>query len=211
MASTIELLESFHSGDNDALETLLETHRGWLWSYVSRNMGDHLRALETSEDVVQDVLRQLLERGPAFIPQDESQFRRLVATIVLNRLRDRNDYVRAARRDRAREASGDLAISRIGATADSVESPSRVAVRNEEARLLELALELLPSDDAHIVRRRRWDEAEFAEIGVELDMKPETVQKRHVRAVAKLGGLMRQLESGDMSGLAEDPLREGRS
>ena len=78
-------------------ESLLE-HREFMQSLARKLLADEHRA----EDVVQDVLRQLIERGPAFVPQDDSQFRRLVATIVLNRLRDRNDYVRAARRDRAR-------------------------------------------------------------------------------------------------------------
>ncbi len=205
--STIPLLERYHSGDTATLDAILAHHRDWLWSYVRRNMGAHLRALETSEDVVQDVLRSLIERGPAFIPQDDSQFRRLVATIVLNRLCDRNDYVRAARRDRRRELSGEAGqISRIGAAAPSVDSPSRAAIRNEEASFLELALELLPPDDAHIIRRRRWDEAEFEEIAAEIDSTAAAVQRRHLRAVTKLGGMIRKLEVGDLSELPPDPV-----
>lgn len=207
MDSTIAQLERYHSGHADALDAILAQHRDWLWSYVRRNMGNHLRALETSEDVVQDVLRTLIERGPAFVPQDDSQFRRLVATIVLNRLRDRNDYIRAARRDRNRELSGEAGqISRIGAAAPSVDSPSQAAIRNEEASFLELALELLPSDDAHIIRRRRWDGAEFEEIAAEVEMTPTAVQRRHLRAVTKLGAMIRKLEVGDLSELAPDPL-----
>ncbi len=116
---------------------------------------------------MQDVLRALIERGPAFIPRDDSQFRRLVATIVLNRLRDRNDYVRAARPDRGREQSAAGQVSRVSAAAPSVDSPSRAAIRNEEASHLELALELLNSDDAYIIRRRCWDEADFEVIARE--------------------------------------------
>ncbi len=207
MESTIPLLERYHAGDPTVLETILAQHYDWLWRFVSRNMGDHLRAFETSEDVVQEVLRQLIEHGPAFVPQDDSQFRRLVGTIVLNRLRDRNDHARAARRDRRREASGEREpISRIGVAAPSTDGPSQAAIRKEEASCLELALELMPPDDAYIIRRRRWDGAEFHEIGEELGLKPDAVQKRHVRSVAKLGGMIRRLEAGDLSGLAPDPL-----
>jgi DNA-directed RNA polymerase specialized sigma24 family protein len=63
-----------------------------------------------------------------------------------------------------------------------------------------------PSDDAYIIRRRRWDGAEFETIAQELDMKSDAVQKRHVRSIVKLGALMRRLEAGDMTGLEEDPL-----
>lgn len=207
--STIQLLESFHAGDARALDALLAQHRDWLWSYVSRNMGQHLRGLETSEDVVQDVLRALIERGPAFVPQDDSQFRRLVATIVLNRLRDRNDYVRAARRDFRRDLSGEAGqVSRIGMATPSVDSPSQAVVRKEEAGFLQLALELLPPDDAHIIRRRRWDEAGFDEIASELELTPAAVQRRHLRAITKLGALIRMLEAGDLSSLPPDPLEE---
>ncbi len=205
--TSTSLLERYHSGESRVLDELIARHRGWLWSYVSRQMGEHLRALESSEDVVQDVLRALIERGPAFIPQDDSQFRRLVATMVLNRLRDRNDFVRAARRDRNREVGGaEGQVSRIGIAAPSVDAPSRVAMRDEEVNLLGLALELMPSDDAHIIRRRRWDEAEFEEIAGELEMTAAAVQRRHLRALTKLGGLIRMLEAGDLSALPPDPL-----
>ncbi|MFT5152131.1 MAG: RNA polymerase sigma factor (sigma-70 family) [Planctomycetota bacterium] len=205
--TTTSLLENYHSGDASALDAILAQHRDWLWSYVRRNMGKHLRALETSEDIVQDVLRSLIERGPAFVPQDDSQFRRLVATIVLNRLRDRNDYVNAARRDMRRDLSGSAGqVSRIGAAAPSVDSPSQAAVRNEQVEFLELALELLPSEDAYILRRRRWDEASFDEIALEIESTGAAVQRRHLRAITKLGGLIRMLEAGDLSSLVPDPL-----
>ncbi|MFT4542109.1 MAG: RNA polymerase sigma factor (sigma-70 family) [Planctomycetota bacterium] len=207
--SNASLLESYHTGDSSALDTILLQNRDWLWSYVRRKMGHRLRSLESSEDVVQDVLRKLIEQGPAFIPTDESQFRRLVGTIVLNRLRDRHDYMHAARRDRDRVAAGEP-ISRIGVAAPSVNSPSRVVGRKEEVRLLELALELLPSDDSHIIRRHRWDGASFEEIGAELEMTASAVQKRHVRSVAKLGGLIRSLEAGDLSAFP-DPLESSDS
>lgn len=207
--STSQLLESFHGGDSSALDEILARHRDWLWSYVRRKMGNHLRALETSEDVVQDVLRKLIERGPRFVPQDDSQFRRLVATIAMNRLRDQNDYVRAARRDRNREVQSSVGhVSRIGCAAPSVDSPSQAAIRKEESSFLELALEVIDPDDAHIIRRRRWDGAEFQEIAEELSMTAAAVQKRQVRAIAKLGGIMGRLQAGDLSDLAEDPLDE---
>ncbi|MFT4537789.1 MAG: RNA polymerase sigma factor (sigma-70 family) [Planctomycetota bacterium] len=207
MESTIPLLEKFYAGDTSALDALLASHLGWLRNYVSRKMSNQLRVLETSEDVVQEVLSSLLERGPAFVPEDDSQFRRLIGTIVLNRLRDRNDYVCAARRDWRRRAGGDAGhVSRIGVAAESLDSPSMAAMRSEEAGHLHLAIELLPPDDAHIILRRRWDGAEFEDIGRELDMTGAAVQRRHLRAVRKLGTMLRNLKDGDLTELEEDPV-----
>lgn len=208
-SSTPDLLHSYRAGDASALDALLAKHRDWLWSYVSRHMGDHLRAFEASEDVVQDVLRALIERGPAFVPADDGQFRRLAATLVLNRLRDRNDYARAACRDRALEATRiDGQVSRLGAVARSVDQPARQAERREQVGHVALALDLMPPDDAHVIRRRRWDGASFQEIGSELGISDDAAQKRHVRAMTRLGGLLKKLEKGDLSFLP-DPLEDG--
>ena len=99
-----EVLAEFRSHGRQAdLAILMERHRGWVWGYVRKRMGGELRLHETSEDVVQDVLLRLFQAGPALPASDEDAFRRLVATIVINRLRDRHDWVHAARRARGRE------------------------------------------------------------------------------------------------------------
>ncbi len=204
-SSTVELLQRHRRGDSGALGELLVRHRDWLWSYVRRRMGAELRRYEASEDVVQDVLRKLIEQGPAFAPQDDDQFRRLVATIVLNRLRDRHDWVHAAKRARADARGLDpLEISRIGVAAASVDQPSRAAERAEEAGFVNLALQLIDPDEAHLIRLRDWEGLEFAQIGIQLDIEPDAARMRFQRAVRRLGGMIKRLQEGDLHELAPD-------
>jgi len=200
------LLERFHTtGDDDALGLLLERHRGWLWSYVRRHMWGAHRAFETSEDVVQDVLMRLLRQGPKFIPENEDTFRRLVATIVLNRLHDRYEWARAERRDKGREAGADaLAITRLSPAADSIDSPSQVAGRNEEENLVRLALELIDPDDALAIESRQFQGLEFEAVGERLGVSGDTARKRFNRAVQNLGTMVKNLRNGHYDRLAPD-------
>ena len=118
--SSVQLLARAHDGDAEAVDALIARHRDWLWSYVRRHMNDGLRHFEASEDVVQDVLRKLIQRGPRFIPRNDDEFRRLVATIVINRLRDRHDWVNAGVRQGGEERiEADDAPTHIGLRADS--------------------------------------------------------------------------------------------
>ncbi len=205
-SSSVRLLELYHAEkDSRALDLLLARHRAWLWAYVRRYMSPAHRAFKASEDVVQDVLRRLIEKGPAFIPRDDDEFRRLVATIVLNEFRNKHDWIHAAKRTRAREhrieSSG---ISRIGIAANSASSPSNVAARREEGDFLQLALLLIPPDDAHVIRLREWEGLDFATIGAELGVAEGSARMRFHRAVQRMGNVAKDLRHGRLDEIAPD-------
>ena len=202
---SVDLLRSAYGGDRKALNDLLALHRGWLWSYVRRHMGAGLRAFETSEDVVQDVLRNLILRGPHIIPRHEDDFRRFVATIVVNRLIDRHEWIHADRRSRGQECGQDEVDGALRGAADrSQETPSRVAIRKEESDQVELALQLIDPDEAHLIRLREWEGLSFDEIGTRVGATSDTARKGFGRAVRSLGRMLRKLDSGDLSDLAPD-------
>ena len=71
----VEALERLHAGDSDALGELVTKLHPWLHGYVRRKMGQKLRAVDTSLDVVQDVLVKVLTKGPRFIPATRDQLR----------------------------------------------------------------------------------------------------------------------------------------
>jgi RNA polymerase sigma factor (sigma-70 family) len=202
---TSTLLERYHAGEETALAAILERHGAWLRRYVSRRMGGVHRRFETSEDVVQDVFCKLIRHGPAFVPADDDQFRLIVGTIVLNRLRDRWRWARAGVRDPDREAS--RPVSRVGLAADSENRPDRLAGEGERRALLELAMELIDPGDAHLIRSHDWDGKDFSVLGEELGIKADAARMRYTRAVQGLGKMARRLRSGDLRDL-EAPLAE---
>ena len=201
--NSVDLLQRTYAGDLEALEELVTRHRDWLWSYVRKKMSRSHRAFEASEDVVQDIVRKLLERGPAFVPRNEDEFRLFVATIVMNRLRDRHDWIHAERRDKDRE----VAITKIGDAKKSGPGVATKVAESEEKerqqRLLALALELVSPDDASLIRSIRIEQKSYREIGDSLGIEASAVRMRCRRAETRLGRMMRQIESGELSELQE--------
>jgi RNA polymerase sigma-70 factor (ECF subfamily) len=201
----VRLLARAHEGEESALDELVARQRDWLWRYVRRHMNPGLRAFETSEDVLQDVLYNLFRRGPVFVPRNEGEFRRLVATIVLNRLADRHAWARAERRDKGREAALQRSDGQVHEPAtSSVQGVSRVAMQREEHSQVQLALELLDPDDARIIRLRKYDELEYAAIAEAEGIAADAARMRYNRALRKLGAMIRRVEEGSFEGLAPD-------
>ncbi|MBK8233192.1 MAG: hypothetical protein IPK72_22065 [Candidatus Eisenbacteria bacterium] len=72
--STLELLDRWHAGDKAALLVLIERHAPWLKRYVGRQMTEKLRRFDTSEDVVQSILYNLLRYTPPSGPRTNVGF-----------------------------------------------------------------------------------------------------------------------------------------
>lgn len=202
--ASVDLLRRGQSGDLRALEQLIEQHRGWLWSYVRRRMGSDHRRWLASEDVVQDTFKKLLERGPRFVPRDENEFRRFVATIVVHRLHD------LRRRNPLPEAPARSTV--IGRLADPGERPDQRLDRHEERALVHLALELVDPEDAVVVQLRTFEAKSHREIGDALGTSAEAARARCNRALRRLGLMMRRIEAGalDTALLDLGPRRSGQ-
>ena len=202
---TEQLLGLWHGGDAQALARLVEREMPWIRQLVQRRMGRRLGAKFEADDFVQDAVVDLLRYGPRFVVHDTHQFRGLVARIVENNLRDRDEWFRARRRalDRERELTGGSALN-LDPVEGSVTRPSEVAVRNEAKQWVRLALELLEPEDRRVIVRREWDGASFVEIGEELAMSANAVRMRWVRAVARLADKVRELQNGSFARACAD-------
>jgi RNA polymerase sigma-70 factor (ECF subfamily) len=198
-----ELLERHLAGDRDALDTLVRKNRGWLHGVARMKLCEPLRAVGDSEDVVQAVMLDLLQYGPAFVPANDRQFRGLLARMVLNRVLEIARYGRADCRDLARARalqSGE--ISRIGPRERSSARPDRHAEAREEAAHVQVALSLLDPEDRLIIDLHRYDGLGFADIGARLGIQTKAANKRFARAVRRLGAELRRLRTGDLDELA---------
>lgn len=205
--SSLKYLKRWHGGDEAALEALIRCHRPWVRSFVRQRLGDHLRGVHDSEDVVQEVLASLFRSGPAFLPENEAQFRALIARIVQNCICNLSDHLTAARRDRRRTSPIDsVAISVIGSSRAPTR-PDEHAARTEEEGHLRLAMELIEPDDKEILVMRDWESSSFRTIACELSIDEKSATRRYHRAVARLGRMTRKLQAGDL----DDLIGEARS
>jgi RNA polymerase sigma factor (sigma-70 family) len=194
---TAGLLARWHDGDEQALNALVQEHLPWLRTHVERRLGAFLRARGDADDYLQDAILDFLRFGPRFQVRDGAQFRALLARIVENTLRDRNDWFRAKRR----HLGTNVTISR-----DSVlpldpglfrsTTPSRVADKTEVRDWVRLALELLGAEERKILLAREYEDRSFVDIGTELGMTANAVRMRWVRAVARLAEVMQELQAG---------------
>jgi RNA polymerase sigma-70 factor (ECF subfamily) len=202
-------LKKWHEGDKAGLGALLERNISWIQARVRKRLGAKLRQRLESCDVVQDAALQFLQYGPRFLISDEKHFRALLARIVENTLRDKNDWYEARRRaitlERPLPTDTVLYLSQ---KMESIPTPSKDAQRHEEEAWIRLGIELLDPDEREVLVLHQWDHMSFADIGKQLNIKPESAWKRHKRAVKKLAIKIGDLRRGDFSSL-EDDYRSG--
>jgi RNA polymerase sigma factor (sigma-70 family) len=191
------LLQRWHDGDDSALAALVAAHLPWLRAHVERRLGAFLRARGDADDYLQDAVLDFLRDGPRFQVRDGEQLRALLARIVENTLRDRNDWFRAKRRRLATQATlrADSVLPLDPALLRST-TPSRDAARTEVRDWVRLALELLEAEDRKILIAREYEDRSFVDLGSELGMTPNAVRMRWVRAVARLADVMQDLQAG---------------
>ena len=194
---TLQLLDDWHRGDEPALARLVELHLPWLRQQVDRRLGPALRQQGEVEDYLQDAMLDFLRDAPRFVVRDGAQFRALLARVLENTLRDRNDWFRAKRRDLARRATLPTeSVLSLDPALQRGTTPSSDATRNEVRDWVRLGLELLEAEDRKIILLREYEDRSFVEIGTELGMTANAVRMRWVRAVARLAEVMKELRGG---------------
>ncbi|GJM45581.1 MAG: hypothetical protein DHS20C21_24230 [Gemmatimonadota bacterium] len=201
---TRKLLEEHRAGDRSALGQLLELHYEAIRQAVSRSLNTDLRKEGETGDYVHQIVVDTLRRGPKFIISDPMHFRNLLACIVKHKLIDvarfRHAEMRAPRNQRrlpTRISIIDLDICE-GASKPPTQ-PDEAAQRSEEREFAELAMEMLPPDERHIIDLRLEGVA-LARIGDEFGISLEGARKRHGRALAKWRCVVMHLMRRDIDG-----------
>lgn len=199
------LLEQWHGGDELALAALVELHLPWLQERIERRLGKFLRSLGDPGDYLHDAVLDFLRYAPRFQVRDAAQFRGLLARVIENTIRDRNDWFRARRRDLARNAAlpTDSVLALDPALQRST-TPSRVVAIGETRDWVRLGLELLEAEDRKIILEREYEDRSFVAIGEGLGLSANAVRMRWVRAVARLAEVLRGLRAGHL------PTRSGQ-
>ncbi len=199
MSEKLELLERWHGGDAEALSDLVAHVLPQITRLVRSRMGQELRSVEETGDLVQESLVQVLRDGPRFRIADDQQFSHLLARIVENTIRMRLRHFRRERRDRNRQ-------ERLPTVLDldaSATRPSMAAEKAEEEAWLQLAVELLDPDYREIIVLRNWHELSFEQIGQRFGVTGEAARTRFQRALASLAGVVSRIRKGEIHSLLE--------
>lgn len=193
------LLQRWHAGERRALDELIGRDLEWIRARVRARLGNALRLRGETQDYVHDALIEVLRYGPRFVTANRAQFRSLLARIVENVLRDKNDHHAAQRRDLARERPlpTDSVLQLCGGSSP-VTRPSEAAMRAEREAWVRLALELLEPDDRKVILLRQHDGLSFAEVGARLGVSENTARMRFQRALPRLAHRAESLAQGGL-------------
>ncbi|MCA8952661.1 MAG: sigma-70 family RNA polymerase sigma factor [Planctomycetes bacterium] len=188
------LLERWSHGDDSALAELVELHLPWLRQQLAHRVGGFLRQRGEPDDYLQDAMLDFLRDAPRFVVPDAQRFRALLARVLENTLRDRNDWFRRKRRDLGRiVGSANDSVLQLDPGLQRSSTPSRAAMRTEVRDWVRLGLELLDPEDRRILVAREYEDRSFVDIADELQMTANAVRMRWVRAIARLTDVLREL------------------
>lgn len=207
---TLELLERWHTGDRVAAVELVERDREWILQCVRRKRGVALRRDAETVDHFQDLMLEVLDYAPRFLIANQRQFRRLIAKMVDNLLTDRARWLERRRPIRAATLRSWASESRIrlDPALRVSDAPGAQAELGEELDWLRLGLEFLHEDDRRVVREHKLVGRSFVEIGTDLGLQANTVRMRFNRALLRLAGILRRLQSGGLDEMLAEQERE---
>jgi len=187
--STSNCLARALEGDTDARAELLQRHVERLRAFVRPRLGARLRARETSQDVVQSVLREAwvgFDRLPAGTGElDRSGFRRWLLRAADRKLKSRGRFWSRLRRSSHGEEPG--AGERIDElAADGLATPSLALAAREELERIERAFARLPEAWREVLVMVRLEGLPHAAVARRLGRSESATRTLLSRALARL-------------------------
>jgi RNA polymerase sigma-70 factor (ECF subfamily) len=181
--------------DREQVERLLEHHLPRLTGFVRLRTGALLRSMESAEDLVQSVCREVLEQGHRFRYDGEEGFRRCLFTAAARKISDRLEYYRAQKRDPGRRVplEPDTAASVSSELLECYRSfctPSRGMREQEEVARIEAAFEELPDAQREVIALSRMAGLSHQEIAQQTGRSEGSVRMLLYRGLERLSELL---------------------
>lgn len=191
--STTVWLARARAGDEQALGGLLTRQVARLRSFVSQRLSHGMRRRETSQDLVQSVLREVVRDFPRAEFSDARSFRAWLYVAADRKVKGRGRFWGRARRQAASEAALGGRDAELSALAGRDPSPSHEAMLREELEHLARAFACLPPDWREVILLSRVRGCTHAEIAQRLGRTESATRTLLSRALARLST---ELEGG---------------
>ncbi|MEX0611946.1 MAG: sigma-70 family RNA polymerase sigma factor [Pirellulales bacterium] len=196
-----KLFKLAQQGSSSSLGQLLTLYTNYLKLLVATQLDCRLRARISPSDVVQDTFFEAHRDFNQFRGQSTAEFVAWLRRIVVNNiLRVVEQHMRAEKRDVRREVSIEEIGRRLEQStlrletflAQTAESPSGCAVRNENEVLLADALAALPPDYRDVLVLRHIEDLPFEEVAKRMDRSAGAVRMLWLRALKMLRETMKR-------------------
>lgn len=200
----LSLVERAVQGDNQAWQRLMSDHWPRLRRMVALRMDPRLQGRIDPSDVVQESYIDAARRLPEYIKNPAMPFFVWLRWLVGQRLMEQHRrHLGAQARDVSREVSlyhgafpeataADLAANVVG----EFSTPSHAAIRVEQIKRLQEALESLEPIDREILILRHFEQLTNGEAAEVLDLDKSTSSKRYARALIRLKDVLTSMPGG---------------
>ena len=185
-----ELIRQARAGNAEAKEELLKLLRPRLRKWVEQALRARFAGKIDASDITQETLLDVAQKIGQFLGSTEEEFldwaKEGLRRDVIDAIRRATAQRRSVDRERSLDdAHGEGTPLRDHLDADP-STPSRQAMRNEDAKLLYAALKDLPDDQAKAIRLVHIEGQSLARAAIELQRSPDAVAKLLQRGMASL-------------------------
>jgi len=195
---TEELLAQAKTGNESAVNQLMDRHRQSLRQLVRMRLDQKIQRRVDVSDVVQDVLVEANRRLQTYLVSPVMPFHLWLRQIAKDRIIDAHRRHRAsARRSVDREQAvvaprgyDQSSIQLLGMLGDQRLTPAAAALQSEMARKVEQAITKLDERDCEIIVMRHYEHLTNQEIAQALDLTEPAASMRYLRAVRRLKGVL---------------------
>jgi len=173
----------------DEFGALLEGCRQYLLVIAEQELGDDLQAKAGASDLVQETFLEAQKAAAQFHGTSRDELLPWLRQILLHRLAKLGRRYRGSqKRELSRECQPfESSAALLDFLYDSeATTPSGYAVQTEESRLLQQALDGLPSNYRTVILLRHRDRLKFSEIATRLDRSADAVRMLWCRAIERL-------------------------
>ncbi len=198
------LLIAAKQGDAQAINRLLEKHRGPVRRLVEMRLDKKVQRRVDVSDVVQEVMVEASGRLEKYLADPVMAFHLWLRQIAWDHIIDTYRRHRvSAKRNMDREqpmsipggndqSTTELAIQ----LCDPAMTPAAAAMQHEIAKSVEAAIERLNDQDREVIIMRHYEHLSNLEIAEVLKLNPPAASMRYLRAIRRLRELL-DIQGGD--------------
>jgi len=194
---TEELLADARRGDSDAVNRLLEGHRGAVRRMIDLRMDQVLKRRVDASDIAQEVMIDANRRLREYLENPVMPFHLWLRQMAKDRLIDAHRRHRqAARRTMDREqplvtaARDQSSLDLAAQLRDQQLTPAAAAAWQELQRRFEAACAQLDEHDQEVVFMRHFEHLSNSEAAESLGLSPQATSLRYLRAMRRLRELL---------------------
>lgn len=195
---TEELLLGAKNGDQEAVNRLINRHRGAVQRMVQMRLDHKIRRRVDVSDVVQDVMIDASRRLQDYLANPVMPFHLWLRHIAKDRIidahrRHRGSQKRSVDREQGLAVPGaddHSTMDLVAQFCDGELTPAAAATQREMAQRVEAAITELGEQDGEIIIMRHYEQLSNQEVAQALGLSEPAASMRYLRAVRRLRAML---------------------